>query len=384
MSTHTQIAVVGGGLVGKAAAVTSARAGFTTRHIAPAAPPDRRTSALMGPSVDYLMSAQLIDAPDATGVPLSRIRIIDCTDRLLRAPETVFDARETGLEAFGYNFPNAKLAESFERAAEGIETLSHKAASVISAVRSDALWHLTLDGGDVVTCDLLVGADGKGSSIRAAAGIAVREKKYAQAALVCDLELDRPLDGESVEFHFPNGPFTLVPAGGKRANLVWIDRRETLEAARSDPDQFAQSLAQKSGRAFGRPVPVTPSFVFALSSLSVDTAGKDGAVLVGESAHAFPPIGAQGLNLGLRDLANLDKCLGVANPGSYGWAPALSDAYARGRRGDLSRTGAFVDGLFGSLLSKHIPAQALRTAGLWGLKTLPGLRRRAIAFGLGQ
>ncbi|WMT92210.1 FAD-dependent monooxygenase [Pelagibacterium sp. H642] len=382
MATHTQVAVIGGGLVGKASAVAAAKAGFSTLHIAPEAPADRRTSALMGPSVEYMTRAGLIDDPEALGVPLTRIRIIDATDRLLRAPETVFAASEFGHRAFGWNFANARLGESFARAGADCAGLELKAAGLAAARRIDELWHLNLNSGEEVTADLIVGADGKGSSVRKAAGIGVRERKFDQAALVCDLEIDRGLDGESVEFHYRDGPFTLVPAGENRANLVWIDRRDILEAARADG--LEEAVNARSQHLFGAIRVITPSFVFPLSSLSVEAAGRNGAVLAGESAHAFPPIGAQGLNLGLRDVADLDLCLRAANPGAFGWADAVAKSYAAARKGDLGRTGAFVDGLFGSLLSPHLPAQAFRTAGLWSLKAFPALRKRAIAFGMGQ
>lgn len=384
MVTHTQVAVIGGGLVGKASAVAAAKAGFSILHIAPEAAIDRRTSALMGPSVSYMIEAGLIGDPETLGVPLTRIRIIDATDRLLRAPETVFKASEFGHRAFGWNFPNARLGESFAAAGADCENLSLKPATLASARRVDHVWRLQLATGDEVTADFLVGADGKGSGVRKAAGISVRERKFDQAALVCDLEIERGLDGESVEFHYRNGPFTLVPAGGNRANLVWIERRETLEAARRDEGALQNAINESSHHLFGAIKVTTPSFVFPLSSLSVDIAGSEGAVLVGEAAHAFPPIGAQGLNLGLRDVADLDICLRSANPGSFGWADAVARSYAAAREGDLARTGAFVDGLFRSLLSPHLPAQALRTAGLWSLKMLPPLRKRAIAFGMGK
>lgn len=124
--------------------------------------------------------------------------------------------------------------------------------------------------------------------------------------------------------------------------------------------------------------------MFPLSTISVETAGANGAVLVGEAAHAFPPIGAQGLNLGLRDIEALDAALKNANPGSWNWADPVVGRYARERRGDFNRTGAFVDSLFRSLVSDLLPPQALRSGGLWAMRTLPWLKRRAIGFGLGQ
>src|SRR5690606_5723098 len=98
-----EIIVVGGGLAGLAAAVSLARAGYETLHLAPTAPPDRRPPALMMPSVEFLLSSGLIDTPESTGHSLTAIRIIDATPRLIRAPETLFDAKEAGLDAFGWN-----------------------------------------------------------------------------------------------------------------------------------------------------------------------------------------------------------------------------------------------------------------------------------------
>lgn len=384
MSKTFDIAVIGGGLTGKAAAVVAARAGFSTVHIAPAAPADRRTSALMLPSVDFMRKAGLIGEPHTLGVPLSRIRIIDATGRFLRAPETLFESSEFEHEAFGWNFANERLGTAFETAAAPLDTLETLPATLASGHRDEEFWHLDLGDGSSVSARLLVGADGKGSSVRKLAGISAREHRFAQSALVCDLELENPLDGCSTEFHYPDGPFTLVPAGGNKANLVWIDKPGILDKARQSPEAFATALAEKSMRLFGQLTPVSPSFVFPLSTLGVDAAGRNGAVLVGEAAHAFPPIGAQGLNLGLRDVEDLAASLDAANPGSWGWADSAARNYAGARASDLNRTGVFVDSLFRSLLSGWLPAQALRSGGLWALKTIPALRKRAIAFGMGR
>jgi 2-octaprenyl-6-methoxyphenol hydroxylase len=376
--------VVGGGLSGLAAATAVGRAGIETLHVAPKAPPDRRTSALMQPSVDFLQSAGLLAAPEAIGHPLRRIRIIDATSRLIRAPETLFDSAEAGLTAFGWNFPNEALLATFESALAAYPNVSRRQSVLDSLDRLQDHWRLTLADGQVVEADLLVGADGKRSLVREAAGFGARENGFAEAALVADLELDRPLEDTSVEFHYERGPFTLVPAGGRRANLVWIDDRKTLEAARAQSAaDLSATLAAKAMHLFGTPAPVSPTFVFLLSSLTVATAGQSGAVLVGEAAHAFPPIGAQGLNLGLRDVAGLAASLAATDTSAPDWAERVSRDYARRRAGDLARTGGMVDALFRSLLADFLPAQLLRAGGLWALKSLPPLRRKAFSLGMG-
>lgn len=380
----TDAAVVGGGLVGLAAAVAVARAGLETIHLVPKGPPDRRTSALMLPSVDYLRSSGLVPDPAAVGHPLTQIRIIDATRRLIRAPETLFDSAEIGQSAFGWNFPNVKLAEAFEAARAELGNLR-----TIETVLDDLEVGtdgsiLSLGTGEKLKVPLVVGADGKKSRVRESAGFRSREHGFTQAALVCDLALERPLGGASIEFHYENGPFTLVPPGGNRANLVWIDDRDTLRAAQEGgKDHLARLFAEKSQHLFGKIELLTPTHVFLLSTLTVDVAGKDGVVLAGESAHAFPPIGAQGLNLGLRDVADLAASLAAVDRGSPRFARDISEDYARRRAADLARTGTMVDTLFRSLLADFLPAQAARSTGLWALKLVPGLRKTAFDIGMG-
>lgn len=384
MTHDAQAIVVGGGLAGVAAAIAVAQSGLHTVHLAPSGPPDRRTSALMMPSVDYLSGAGLIDDPASLGHALTQIRIIDATKRLIRAPETLFDAREAGHEAFGWNFANIRLMEQFHAVASTLPNLETRNVGVAGFSRDHTGPLLTLTDGTTLRAPLIVGADGKKSLIRSAAGFRTREASFEQSALVCDLELGRPIGGASIEFHYPRGPFTLVPAGGKRANLVWIDDDAVLRAAQAGgPDHLLGIFHDMSQRLFGAITIATPSFVFPLSTLSVDRAGSDGVVLVGESAHAFPPIGAQGLNLGLRDVADLAAALAATDRSRGDWAITASQDYSSRRAADLTRTGTMVDTLFRSLLADMLPAQALRAGGLWALKLLPGMRKQAFSLGMG-
>jgi 2-octaprenyl-6-methoxyphenol hydroxylase len=388
MSTQAydaDVVVVGSGLVGLAAAIAVAQAGLRTIQVAPAAPPDRRTSALMMPSVAFLQEAGLVADPAEIGHPLTRIRIIDATQRLIRAPETLFDASEAGLEAFGWNFPNVKLSEAFANVRAGLDGLSNIEATLAGFEQHDGSIRLRLSDGSTLRTRLLVGADGKNSLARNAAGFRTRQTAFSQSALVCDLKLGRPLGGTSVEFHYSQGPFTLVPAGEDRANLVWIDDEATLKQARElEKDALAALFVEKSQRLFGHITVATPTYMFPLSSISVDEAGGNGIVLVGEAAHAFPPIGAQGLNLGLRDVADLSQALLTSEKTASDWAERVSDDYSNRRRSDLQRTGAMVDTLFRSLITELLPAQLLRASGLWSLRMLPGLRKQAFALGMGS
>lgn len=383
-SDRYDIAVVGGGLVGLASAVIAARTGASTLLLAPEGPADRRTSALMQPSVEFLIQSGLIDTAAEHGHPLTQIRIIDATSRLLRAPETVFDSLEAGLPQFGWNLPNTVLLRAFKAVAAPLPSLHIEADTAADFQKDDGGHLIQTAEGRTVHARLVVGADGKKSAVRAYAAIPARERKLEQSALVCDLTLERPIGGTSVEFHYPAGPFTLVPAGEARANLVWIDEKPVLsEALSASTESLEDLLYAKSQRLFGRNRVASPAAVFPLSTLTVSTAGKDSLLLVGEAAHAFPPIGAQGLNLGLRDVADFATALSEFERSDGEWAQRVAADYARRRSGDLLATGSMVDALFRSLLADFLPAQALRAGGLWALKLAPGLRKQAFRMGMG-
>lgn len=380
-----QIAIVGGGLAGFAAALACAHAGARTVLFAPPGPPDRRTSAVMMPTVDFLLAHDLVLPPDDWATPLREIRIIDATQRLVRAPETLFRAEEAGQVAFGYNFPNAQLLEGFaERAKVQQNLMIIEAAASGFERQDDGRYAIALPDGPTVKANLLVGADGRNSAVRSFAGIAAKRTPYPQSALAVDVSTSRSVGHCSTEFHYENGPFTLVP-GRERAHLVWIDLPDTLRAAAGqEGDGLGDILARRSSNLFGRVTPLNRPAVFPLEQLSADEAARDGVVLVGEAGHAFPPIGAQGLNLGLRDVAALAALLETGLPESLADATRLARDYAEARKEDLERTTAFVGTLFRSLVEAWLPAQVLRGTGLAALRSSASLRERAMRFGMGR
>jgi len=380
---HYDIAIIGGGLTGVAAARLAAECGFKVVHFAPKFAKDYRTSALMMPTVEFMLKSGLLQKKNSFGTPLRKIRIIDATTRILRAPEALFDSAEIELEAFGYNYANSDLLDAFSTTAVHFDSQDTMVSKIMA---TDEGFEISTQNGGSVIATMIVGADGKKSRVRDSLGFASHITPFGQSALVADVEFDRVETETSVEFHYENGPFTLVPAGGNRINLVWLDQHDVLEKTANLPaDEFAKILEEKSHRLFGHAKALTKAFVFPLSNMSVPNVGNNGALLVGEAAHAFPPIGAQGLNLGLRDVEDFVTAIeGLATGFSVAAANAASQDYDRLRQGDLKRTGSFVDGLFRSLISDFLPAQGLRLGGVWALKGFEPLRKFAFQFGMGK
>lgn len=136
------------------------------------------------------------------------MRIVDGTDRLLRAPTTTFRAAEVGLDAFGYNFPNRALTGILEEAAAGEGNITRFTDMAESIDISAEAVSIRLAGGETLSADFAVGADGRGSKLRETSGITVRNWSYPQSAMVLNFAHSLPHQNISTEFHTKHGPFT--------------------------------------------------------------------------------------------------------------------------------------------------------------------------------
>lgn len=379
-ATHA-IAVVGGGPAGLIAALALAHDGHDVVLVAArAGQADWRTSALLTGSVALLERIGAWERLATKAFPLRRMRIVDGTRRLIRAPEVTFEAGEVGLDTFGYNISNSDLvagleAQVAERAVPRIDALASTAQE-----DGDAL-ALTLSDGSALRVRLVAAADGRGSAMREAAGIAVDSWTYDQAALVCNLRHTLPHNDTSTEFHTEHGPFTLVPLGTSRSSLVWVGRPADHErrVALAD-DALAAEIEARSQSILGAISLDSPRQVFPLSGMTARRFAANRVALVGEAGHVVPPIGAQGLNLGLRDVAALAEATkDAADPGSD---VALARYDAARRMDVVSRTMA-IDALNRTVLTSFLPAQMARGLGLFLLDRVPPLRRAAMRQGLG-
>jgi 2-octaprenyl-6-methoxyphenol hydroxylase len=375
---ETEVAVVGGGPAGLTAAIALAGAGLSTALVA--GQPrrvDNRTTCLLAGSVAALAALGVWTRCSAQAAALRIMRIIDDTDRLWRAPEVRFEAAEIGLEAFGWNIENRHLVESLQMRAAEIPDLLRIDDDASALDITDGDVKISLAGGGILTTRLVVAADGRRSLCRAAAGIETDSRSYPQTALTFNLAHARPHRDISTEFHTAHGPFTLVPLPGRRASLVCVvapDAAAQIEALTADA--LDTEIERRSHSILGK-VTVEPGH--GAFPLGIDTARAFAArriALIGEAGHVIPPIGAQGLNLGLRDAATIaELAVAARRDGGDVGGPAVIDAYDRRRRADVKSRTTAVDLLNRTLLSDFLPAQGMRGLGLYVLDRIGPLRR---------
>ncbi|TKT79325.1 UbiH/UbiF family hydroxylase [Aquamicrobium sp. LC103] len=376
------ILVAGTGPAGLISALALTKAGFSVTLIGPPArTDDRRTTALMAPSLRFLEELGVLGQLRGKAAPLRAMRIADATNRILRSPTVTFRASEIDEEEFGLNVPNGHLTEVLASAVVAEPLVSWKTGLVEEWQPQEDRIVARLEGGKTVSGLLAVAADGRMSPARAAAGIEIRSRGSGQSALVLSFAHSRDHGFVSTEFHTETGPFTQVPLPGKRSSLVWVVRPEqAADLSMKDDAELSRLVEERMQSMLGR-VEVEPGRqVYPLSSALPQRFAQSRIALVGEAAHVFPPIGAQGLNLGIRDVQEL---VGIAadNRDDPGAPEALAD-YDRRRRPDiLARAGA-VDMLNRSLLSNLLPAQFARSAGLALLGRVAPLRAFFMREGL--
>ena len=375
-----KVIVTGAGPAGLAAAALLAKEGLATALVAPAPAEDPRTVALMQPSIQLLRYLDIWPGSlEAQTAPLKKLRIIDDTGSLLVAPNLEFDAQELNLEAFGWNIPLGLLLPVLRKRAEGLGVTFIEATATGARLSGDAI-HITLSNTTEISASLCLAADGANSAMRKAAGIATDTWSYDQTAIATSFAHSMGHDNVSTEYHKSAGPFTTVPQPENRSSLVWMERpaRAEMLIAMSEGDLAAEIQIETHGE-LGLISNLGPRKSFPMKGLTARQFAKDRVVLIGEAAHVVPPIGAQGLNMSLRDAAlAADLILASKDAGSE----SLMAEYNALRRAEVLPRQQLIDLMNKSLLLGFLPLEGARALGLSALHYVGPLKRFIMEHGM--
>ena len=394
MRKTTDILISGGGVAGLTAAAAFGSAGFEVLCIEPTPPvtdatspgADLRTKAFLTPSIAVLEAAGLWQRLAPQAAALQIMRIVDAGGKV-QEPRQIkdFDAGEVSDQPFGWNLPNWLLRREMLARLEELPNVTFRTGvSTTALVTRDDEALVTLSDGSQVATGLVVAADGRNSTMRAAAGIGVKTFRYGQKALTFAVTHLVPHQNVSTEIHRSGGPFTLVPlpdVDGKPASaVVWMERGAEAQRLFALPEAaFEAEINARSCLILGPLKLASKRMVWPMIAQLAHSMAGQRVALMAEAAHVVPPIGAQGLNMSLADLACL---LDLAKNHPLGSAQMLQ-AYHRRRHGEVTARVLGIDALNRASMAEAPLLRDLRAAGLNLLHGFTPLRRTLMRAGLG-
>lgn len=393
---QVDIFIAGGGIAGLVAAAAFGYAGFSVLLADPAPPvtdpgdegSDLRSTAFLQPARDLLDRIGLWADLRARATPLDALRIVDTHGWPPEIQDTrVFEASELGDDPFGWNLPNwqtrAIVLDHLQRQPNVELTFGTGFGGLLDRTGQAIV---TLTDGRQIGAKLVIGADGRASAVREAVGIDVKTKRYGQKALAFSVTHALPHGNISTEIYNQGGAFTTVPLpdhqGIPASAIVWMnDGTRALALAAMPPDAFAAELNARSCGLLGPMQLATTRRVWPIVTQRALRLAAGRAALIAEAAHVLPPIGAQGLNTSLHDVAALLD-LAMAASGDPGNAATLA-RYEKARSRDIAVRARAIDAFNRICKSGAAPVQALRGLGLRTVYDLSPVRQGIMRAGLG-
>jgi len=388
------VIILGGGLVGLTLGIALARHQISAAVIDPADPDrtldagfDGRASAVASAPWRMLQAIGVGALLEGKGCPIQSIKVQDGL-----SPEALMFEPSADDGALGHMFENRDLRRALDsaaRAAEGLTLL--RPSRPVDVQRDLDGVRVTLADGQVVTGSLLIGAEGRQSPSREAAGISVARWSYEHVAMIASIAHEKPHGGVAHEIFYPAGPFAILPLidgqeGEHRSALVWTVDKKQAPAMLGLPDRAYQAEAEKRmGGILGQVRMISPRSSFPLGFHHAARITDTRFALVGDAAHGIHPIAGQGVNLGYRDVAALTEVLveGMRLGLDPGDAQLLA-RYQRWRSLDSFMVAASTDGLTRLFGLPGRTARTVRRLGLGAVQRIGPLKARFMAEARGE
>lgn len=295
-----------------------------------------------------------------------------------------FDAHSAGVERLATICEERELSRALWLGCSMQPNIEHFSQSFDSATFEPGSARVRLTEGRTIECALLLGADGKRSSVRTASGIGAQVTSYGHTAFVANFACERPHHGTAYQWFTDEGIVALLPLPGELASLVWSAPHALApELAAASAADFADRVARKSAYTLGALQMLGDKHAFALDRVVVDRLIRPNVALLGDAAHVVHPLAGQGLNLGLQDVSEFLRLLGAREP----WR-GLDDEvwlrrYERARAEPIALMRGTVGGLARLFAVQDTAARRLRNIGMSAVNALAPVKTALIRHALG-
>ncbi len=390
------IVISGGGIAGLTATAAFGKAGFSVLCVDPAPPittrdadgADLRSTAFLRPARDFLSDIGLWPVLSPFATPLQTMRIVDAGGEVAEPRVTKdFDAADISEEPFGWNLPNWLLRREISAVLSDLPNVEFR-----PGVKAETLFTRTaqarvgLSDGTKIFAKLVIAADGRNSPMRDAAGIGVQTNRFGQKALAFAVTHSLPHRFVSTEIHRTGGPFTLVPLpdfdGKPSSAIVWMEESAKADALMAlNETAFEDAMNKRSCELYGPLKLASKRTIWPIIAQKADSLIAERLAVVAEAAHVVPPIGAQGLNMSLKDIATLLD-LATKHPEQLGDQHML-DAYQKARYGDVKLRVAGITALNRTSMASDQTLRDLRAKGIDLLHGIGPVRHGLMKLGLG-
>ncbi len=327
---------------------------------------DSRTSALTQATQVMLETLGLWQNIKPHAQPVNDIVVTDSEDVAARPSLLSFALNVSGKPTLSI-VENFRLLDSILEKAKTTPSLSlHLGQKLANIKFSPGLATLTLADGTAIKAALVIGADGRNSATREAAGIKLEGWAYGQSAITLTVSHELSHNGMAEEHFLKSGVFAILPLPGNRSSLVWTESHERAQYLYNLAEaEFLVELRKKFGSHRGSLAIEGPKHLYPLSTKLAGQMIGPRLALIGDAAHVVHPLAGLGLNLGFKDAAALVECVyDAASLGQDIGGAAVLERYARWRRFDTVSSAYMFDGLNRLFSNDNAGLKLLRDTGL--------------------